>query len=741
MAITAATFFMKIVCTILLFLLTASGWSQTTMHPADQKSTGTAAQAKKDAAAQLKTDAGAQTNTDVAVRRRIDSIEDKAIDFIHHKNDSALDIMARSATGALEESRRVGYDHGIAVALAFQAHVVNMHTNDFPRAEQLARESLAWFGRTDNKYGVTLAYYALGFSLFAQSRFDEALQYYDKARTYARLAGNSVEEIYMLEMTGEAYRERGDYEKAFDVLRQSLQLSDSVHNADLVKSQNLTLAELFVQIEDYGTAEKYYRSAFGNERPEQAADHWSLLVYSEMLTRQHKYDSALYYYGRSDSAHSQPATLRTFLVSKGEYFLFREEYATALPYFEKSLSYQRQMNDRNQVMRCLQDLARTYYGLGQDVPSFQYAREGLTLARSTNARQNIRDGCQMLYLLYDREGRTDSAFSYYRRYIALKDSVLNDQLKGKFASYGLGQQIRILNQEKELQAVCIREELMTRNLLILGILTVVLLSAIYVWNIRLKRRNEAHRRKRAEDELEIQRLEGERAKAALQQRARELEIQALRSQMNPHFIFNCLNAINRFILGHETEAASDYLTKFSRLMRMIMNHSRHSDITLTEETEILRLYLDMERLRFKDAFDYSIVVEEGLDTDEIRVPPLLVQPFVENAVWHGLMHKNERGFLQITMRTEGDLLIFVIRDNGIGRKQAGQMKSKSAEKHKSMGLQITAERMALLAGAGESRHFFQIEDLYDEQGDPAGTQVTLTIRIEHPVNLPAEPVI
>ena len=259
----------------------------------------------------------------------------------------------------------------------------------------------------------------------------------------------------------------------------------------------------------------------------------------------------------------------------------------------------------------------------------------------------------------------------------------------------------------------------------------MLLGVIYFRIVRLKRRNEEYRRKRAENGLEIQRLEGERAKAALLQRAKELEVQALRSQMNPHFVFNCLNAINRFILSHEAEAASDYLTKFSRLMRMIMNHSRHSTVTLAEETEMLRLYLDMERLRFKDAFDYSIYAGDDVDAGELMIPPLLLQPFVENAVWHGLMHKEERGWLSVTMEVHDEVLTCIIRDNGIGRKKAALLKSKSVERYKSMGLQITAERMALLTGTDAKGPFFTIEDLYDEDGNATGTQVTLTIRVYH----------
>jgi LytS/YehU family sensor histidine kinase len=307
--------------------------------------------------------------------------------------------------------------------------------------------------------------------------------------------------------------------------------------------------------------------------------------------------------------------------------------------------------------------------------------------------------------------------------------VVGDQVKGKFASYAYEQQINLLNKDKLLEDVCLKQEMFTKNILIGGIIVLLLIGFIFSRNVLLKRKNEAHRRKRAEDELEIERLEGERAKVALLERAKELEIQALRSQMNPHFIFNCLNAINRFVLSHETEAASDYLTKFSRLMRMIMNHSRHSLISLADELEVLGLYLDMESLRFKNAFDYNIRLEGDIDAGEIFIPPLLLQPFVENAVWHGLMNKQERGKLFVDIQERGGMLTVIIRDNGIGRKRAATLKSKSVEKYKSMGLQITAQRMALLGGKEEPAHLFEIEDLYDQDGNAAGTQVILKMKI------------
>jgi len=669
--------------------------------------------------------------------RRIDSVERRIMNFLVRKEMGSYGPAACLAEEALQQSRHIGYTHGIAIALACQAAIAGHGNDQFKRSEKLARESLEYFDKTDDKYGITLSYYTLGFSLFAQSHFDEAVGYFRKARQEAQRTGNASEQVYMLSVTAEAYRERGDYGRALMTLRDCIRQAEAIHDTNMVKVQYKLLAGMFVQIEDYPQAEKYFRLAFDKGTPE-SMDPWDLMVYSELLTRQHQYDSALYFYGRLDSAHLQSSLVRTYLVSKGEYYLFRKDYATALPYFLKSIVYQEELNDGNQLMRCQGDLARTYFGLHEYAESFKYARAQLALAQSTDARQNIRDACQLLYNLYDQTKKVDSAYFYYRRYNVLKDSVLDDQLKARFASFGFEQQIRLLNEDKQLEDACLKEEMMTKNLLILGISVLLLLTGIYVWIVRLKRRNEEHRRKRAEDELEIQRLEAERSRSALQQRAKELEIQALRSQMNPHFIFNCLNAINRFVLGRETEAASDYLTKFSRLMRMIMNHSRHSYISLAEEIEILQLYLNMERLRFKDAFDYQIIVSDEIDIDEIRIPPLLIQPFVENAVWHGLMNKEERGSLTISMTATEDLLTCVVRDNGVGRRRAAMLKSKSVEKHKSMGMQITAERMALYTGVDASKPFFEIEDLYDEYGEPAGTQVTLTVKINHPAGAPAE---
>jgi len=199
--------------------------------------------------------------------------------------------------------------------------------------------------------------------------------------------------------------------------------------------------------------------------------------------------------------------------------------------------------------------------------------------------------------------------------------------------------------------------------------------------------------------------------------------------MNPHFIFNCLSSINNFITKNETEAASDYLTKFSRLIRTVLNNSKRSYIPLEDEMHMLGLYLEMEQLRYKQTFTWCIHMDPDIVASDIFIPPLLFQPFVENAVWHGLMHKAEPGWLKISIGLEGNVLTGIVEDNGVGRAFAKASESKSVEKNKSMGIQITRQRLALINGnAGLAENDFAIEDLFDESGHPAGTKVLLRIK-------------
>ena len=228
----------------------------------------------------------------------------------------------------------------------------------------------------------------------------------------------------------------------------------------------------------------------------------------------------------------------------------------------------------------------------------------------------------------------------------------------------------------------------------------------------------------------------------------QMETKALRAQMNPHFIFNSLNSINSLVLDRKHQIASDYLIKFSKLIRLILDNSRSELISLEKELETLKLYVLLESARFDNKFKCIYQVAEDVQTNSIMIPPMLLQPFVENAIWHGLMQKEGEGTITIEMKlsnqqaamsseqlamnnkqlaiSRDQLLRITITDDGIGREKAGELNSKSAT-HKSHGMKVTSQRIEMmnnLNATGAQVHFV---DLKDELGNAMGTRVDLII--------------
>ena len=249
------------------------------------------------------------------------------------------------------------------------------------------------------------------------------------------------------------------------------------------------------------------------------------------------------------------------------------------------------------------------------------------------------------------------------------------------------------------------------------VLAALILYTIIRWRVRQK------------FQRQLEQSEKEKQLAELRRKTGDLEMQALRAQMNPHFVFNSLNAINSFILQKDKTQASEYLTKFSRLVRMILQNSQSSLITLESELESLRLYLELEALRFEHRFEYKINISKDVDADMIKVPPLIIQPYAENAIWHGLMHKEENGHLVIDITEELEYLQIRIMDDGIGRERSATMTSKTATKHKSMGLKITADRIAMLERTAMQKSSVVINDLVHPDGTAAGTEVIIKIPV------------
>lgn len=225
----------------------------------------------------------------------------------------------------------------------------------------------------------------------------------------------------------------------------------------------------------------------------------------------------------------------------------------------------------------------------------------------------------------------------------------------------------------------------------------------------------------AEEKIRSQQAELEE----ISQQLSEMQLAALRSQMNPHFIFNALNSIKKFVLTNDAQNADKYLGKFAKLIRAILDNSHQSDISLQKEVEMLKLYLELEKLRFGDKLNYHIHVDPVLLEESVHIPTMIVQPFVENAVFHGIMHKETEGEISISFYDCRMYLEINVADNGIGRKMAAQLNGKR-KGHTSMGIKTTEKRLAVLKSVSEVPSGIQILDLEDA-GMGTGTLVKILV--------------
>jgi LytS/YehU family sensor histidine kinase len=208
----------------------------------------------------------------------------------------------------------------------------------------------------------------------------------------------------------------------------------------------------------------------------------------------------------------------------------------------------------------------------------------------------------------------------------------------------------------------------------------------------------------------------------------ELEKRALQAQMNPHFIYNCMNSIQQFMVVHDFEGAMKYLTRFSRILRAVLNMSAQSRVPLTDEIKLIEDYLELENMRFPNKFSYRIDVDPDLNVHTVEIPPFFIQPQVENAIRHGLLRKEGGGLLVLNIRQEETYLKVTVEDNGIGRRASLALRLDESHRE-SKGLSIVQERLSHLHQAN-GIHPLTITDLYDASDNPAGTKVEVFLPLD-----------
>ncbi len=323
-----------------------------------------------------------------------------------------------------------------------------------------------------------------------------------------------------------------------------------------------------------------------------------------------------------------------------------------------------------------------------------------------------------LYEVYTKLGDYKNALKHHEKYMEYKmahvndstlNSIKNSEVERTRMLDSVNHHYETLRIEVEHQQELAQTRMRTRVLLSVALLFIII-GVILFFFYKTTKENEENK---------------------LRNKALEIERSLLRTQMNPHFIFNALNSVQSFIVGNNTQEAVRFLSKFAKLMRMILNNSMVQSVTLSNEMQSLSLYLDLERARFGNKFNYRIDIDDNVEEDLVNVPPMLVQPFIENAIIHGLMHKADgEGLITIKItENDNDSLTCQITDNGVGRKAAAELEKNSERKHKSVGMQLTRDRLRDLNNETNAKMSCVITDLEDNDGNALGTQVTIIIPI------------
>lgn len=642
-------------------------------------------------------------------------------ELVYKQTDSARLYALRAS----KESRLIGYTRGLA--RAYQNHgEIESERGNFQNAEQYFRLAIPLYKKLNQLNELNETFVSLGWSLFEQAGFQEARTILEVPLHYYESVSNEELESRTLRLIGDSYAEQGYYFTAFeytqkDYLR-SRKSGDTFGNlfsperkGDLFLVEGDTTMALmyYRQSADYAKAKGLKRAYY-----ERMAELYFLKkeYASSILFRERYYQLILAY---RDDVSIQKRWLMINNQNLGKLYRSLGNNEKSIGLLQESLQFFTKGNELNRVMHILLDLAKAYDARQDHDKTLYYAQELLRHGEHAGARQVMRDGYWFMWRAFDRQHKVDSAYSYHLKYTALNHAIDSDEHQRKIAAADWivkdeqqQAQIDLLDRNNKIEQHQVQSESLMKKIYAGSLIAFVLLGAILFRNLVLNRKNE--------------KLISEQKQSALQKQTNELEMQALRAQMSPHFIFNSLNSINRFILQNEKVQASEYLTKFSKLIRLILQNSQAALIPLESELESLRLYLDLEALRFNHHFTYTVSVDKELDISSLKVPPLVIQPYAENAIWHGLMHKEEKGQLDIALYLERDHLLLKITDDGIGRKQAFALASKSATRNKSLGLKITADRIALLQ-TDSSQASVVIHDLIHPDGSPAGTEVIIKI--------------
>lgn len=540
---------------------------------------------------------------------------------------------------------------------------------------------------TSKKYRGHLAYLSADYEL-AKKIYFNLIEIHQKK--------NNIGELYKIyNNLANAYILPGDFETGMVYLLKAHECAETFNDPDVMVKISINIANLYGRMNSNQSQYEYLLKAL-RYKPSGVDQWWCLTeVYSAISTYYaglEKHDSAMKYMVMAEkSAYKDIPGRREFILSDvynnmGYIAIAKGDYVIAKQYLEKALEKYRITGGQEGASSAYISLASVYYNeaflLRDGDPQ---TRRKLLVSKclydSAQAIAHTHYLTNQMSVIYKYKpsvfyqlGEKDSAYLYLSKYVKLSDSLLSAEKEVKIKEM----QLRYETEKREKELLTLQKQnaesrAVAEHRKTVLVLTVSICLLIICGFVMFAVRSRINKK----------RLSAEFLKNRI-----ELEHKALRAQMNPHFLFNSLNSIQRMFVEGKTDAANEVMADFSSLLRRILNNSGKIRISLKEELDTLRLYLDIEKIRCDNCFDYEIVLEESVDKLNMQVPPLVIQPFAENAIWHGVLPKKSKGHIRIHLSKvlSGDFITCVVLDNGVGMDK----NSKSSE---SKGISITEQRL------------------------------------------------
>lgn len=656
------------------------------------------------------------------------------------------DISLQYAWQQLELAKKNGYLEEEAYALKNIGH----NYRDANKLEEATRyyTMVGDIGRKLNsKKLLGLSYSSIGGVKSYAANFTEAARYWDTALTYYRQAGDRKAIAGVIGSLGTNYYDQANYPEAIRYLYTALDYWEEINDEVRMADSYYYIGDIKVEQRNYDEALRFYGKAvavnmkLAGESSTPASFSGlaalSLTKIGEIYLLMNKPDSALVKFndalqklnncmfswalmggkGKCYVGIGKVYELKgDTTLSKGNDKATKYNFSLAYDNYKKALDANTKEgygkigfeNDNPKIYHLLGNIC---VKLGNKEEAGQWFRDALQLSFEKKARLQIRDSYFNLSRFYELNGNITKAHEYYKKYIAYRDSIVNEESIRKSESFelqkGFDKKEDLLNQKQQITETRLHAERKQKYFYLAGFALLALLAFFILLNYRNQRK--------------LNRL----AKENFDKERAELQLQTLRTQLNPHFVFNCISSIDGLIQANEKYNATNYLNKFAKLMRNILDISKENTVRFLNDIETLKLYLDLEQLRNEDKYTTHLHVDEELRNCDYVVPPMIIQPFVENAIQHGLKNKpGKSGLLSIDIRLVNDYLQYIIADNGIGRAATGKTRGAS---HRSFGVEISMDRIRLFNG--EETPSVKIEDI-SENGIALGTTVTVKLKVK-----------